>query len=305
MSWQLVNSRSPEQPECPDDIEMVILPRSGDLGGFGVLRALPFSKRRLVGPFIFWDQMGPGEFLTGKGVDVRPHPHINLSTLTYLFDGTLDHRDSLGTFQTITPGAVNLMTAGAGIVHSERTGPEVRQAPSRLYGIQSWLASPLHKEEGNPSFQHIAASELPTFEEKGLRGRVLAGSFAGLRSPVVYDWDTLYVDVQLDRGTRLSLPADAEERAVYLLEGELHAAGQDFEMGRMLVIRPGRSLDVRALTDCRFLLLGGATMDGPRHIWWNFVASSGERIEQAKKDWSEGRFAAVPGETEFIPLPAL
>ncbi|MBN9415055.1 MAG: pirin family protein [Candidatus Eremiobacteraeota bacterium] len=303
MSWQLVNPRPNDEPECPDDLEMVILPRSGDLGGFGVLRALPFAKRRLVGPFIFWDQMGPGEFLTGHGVDVRPHPHINLSTLTYLFDGALDHRDSLGTFQTITPGAVNLMTAGKGIVHSERTGS--RAHPSRLYGIQSWLASPLHREEGTPSFQHIEASALPTFEEKGVRGRVLAGTFAGLHAPVAYEWDTLYVDIQLDQGQRISLPPDAEERAVYLLEGELHTAGQDFDAGKMLVIRPGRSLDVRALTDCRFLLLGGATMDGPRHIWWNFVASSQERIEQAKRDWADDRFAKVPGETEFIPLPAV
>lgn len=301
MSWHLVNSQNTDLPECPEDLEMVILPRSGDLGGFGVLRALPFAKRRLVGPFIFWDQMGPGEFLTGRGVDIRPHPHINLSTLTYLFDGALDHRDSLGTFQTITPGAVNLMTAGAGIVHSERTGS--RESPSRLYGIQSWLASPLSREEGPPSFQHIEASALPSFQEAGVRGRVLAGSFAGLHCPVAYEWDTLYVDLQLKRDQKICLPPEAEERAVYLLEGSLHTAGQDFEAGRMLVIRPGRPLDVRALSDCRFLLLGGATMDGPRHIWWNFVASSEERIEQAKKDWAEGRFAKVPGESEFIPLP--
>lgn len=303
MSWQLVNPRPEEQPECPDDLEMVILPRSGDLGGFGVLRALPFSKRRLVGPFIFWDQMGPGEFLTGQGLDIRPHPHINLSTLTYLFEGAMDHRDSLGTFQTIHPGAVNLMTAGSGIVHSERTGS--RDHTNRLYGIQSWLASPLAKEEGAPNFQHISADQLPTFEEAGVRGRVLAGSFAGLRSPVAYEWDTLYVDVQLDRDQRLCIPVDAEERALYLVEGELHTAGQDFSAGRMLVIRPGRTLDLRALTDCRFLLLGGATLDGQRHIWWNFVASSQERIEQAKRDWAEGRFAKVPGESEFIPLPPL
>lgn len=301
MSWHLVNSQNTDLPECPEDLEMVILPRSGDLGGFGVLRALPFAKRRLVGPFIFWDQMGPGEFLTGRGVDIRPHPHINLSTLTYLFDGALDHRDSLGTFQTITPGAVNLMTAGAGIVHSERTGS--RESPSRLYGIQSWLASPLSREEGPPSFQHIEASALPSFQEAGVRGRVLAGSFAGLHCPVAYEWDTLYVDLQLKRDQKICLPPEAEERAVYLLEGSLHTAGRDFEAGRMLVIRPGRPLDVRALSDCRFLLLGGATMDGPRHIWWNFVASSEERIEQAKKDWAEGRFAKVPGESEFIPLP--
>lgn len=299
MSWQLVNPRPSDEPECPDDIEMVILPRSGDLGGFGVLRALPFSKRRLVGPFILWDQMGPGEFLTGRGVDIRPHPHINLSTLTYLFDGALDHRDSLGTFQTINPGAVNLMTAGSGIVHSERTGS--RAHPSRLYGIQSWLASPLKCEEGTPKFQHIA--DLPTFSDQKVKGRVLAGNFAGVRSPVQYEWDTLYVDLQVSANQRISLPPDAEERAVYLLEGHLHTAGQDFDPGRMLVIRPGRSLDVRAVTDCRLLLLGGATLDGPRHIWWNFVASSQERIEQAKQDWAAGKFAKVPGETEFIPLP--
>ncbi len=282
---------------------MAILPRTGDLGGFEVLRALPFRHKRLVGPFIFWDQMGPGEFLTGQGIDVRPHPHIGLSTLTYLFDGTLDHRDSLGTYCTITPGDVNVMTAGSGIVHSERTGTEQREKPSRLYGIQSWVASPKDKEEGSPAFTHHSRSELPVFEYEGVKGRVILGGFQGLISPVSAEWESIYVDLALERGARVSIPADYEERALYLAEGRIRVAGQIFEPGQMLVLRAGRSVDLEAFDPGRALLLGGAAMDGPRYIWWNFVSSSRERIEVAKKAWMAREFPEVPGDLERIPLP--
>jgi redox-sensitive bicupin YhaK (pirin superfamily) len=301
MSWQLVTNNGEE--DSPQDIEMVILPRTGDIGGFEVQRALPFRHRRLVGPFVFWDQMGPGEFLTGQGVDVRPHPHIGLSTVTYLFDGSLDHRDSLGTFCTITPGDVNLMTAGSGIVHSERTGQDVRLGPSRLYGIQSWVATPKALEEGAPRFHHQPKAELPTWSFEGVQGRLLMGDFQGLRSPVPTDWQTVYADIDMQRGARISVPPEHEERALYLLQGDVVVAGVPFSPGRMLVLKPGRSVDLTAQTPARVLLLGGATMDGPRYIWWNFVSSSRDRIEEAKKAWAAGAFPAVPGETEHTPLP--
>ncbi len=303
MSWQLVANNGAESEDCPSDIEMAILPRTGDLGGFEVLRALPFRHKRLVGPFIFWDQMGPGEFLTGQGIDVRPHPHIGLSTLTYLFDGTLDHRDSLGTYCTITPGDVNLMTAGSGIVHSERTSAVVRETPSRLYGIQSWVASPKHMEEGEPAFVHHGRSELPEFEYEGARGRIIVGKFEGLKSPVTTDWESIYVDLALDSGARVSIPPAYEERALYLAEGRVEVSGQVFEPGQMLVLKSGRSVDLKALEPGRVLLLGGAAMDGPRYIWWNFVSSSRERIEEAKRAWTARQFSEVPGDPERTPLP--
>lgn len=303
MSWQLVANNGAESEDCPSDIELAILPRTGDLGGFEVLRALPFRRRRLVGPFIFWDQMGPGEFLTGEGIDVRPHPHIGLSTLTYLFDGTLDHRDSLGTHCVITPGDVNVMTAGSGITHSERAGEKVRQAPSVLYGIQSWVASPKTAEEGEASFIHHAQAELPSFEYEGARGRIIAGEFQGLRSPVETDWESICVDLALDSQARVSIPPAYEERALYLAEGRVEVAGQVFEPGQMLVLRPGRAVDLKALEPGRVMLLGGATMDGPRYIWWNFVSSSRERIEEAKRAWVAREFPEVPGDPERIPMP--
>jgi len=303
MSWQLVANNGYEGDCSPDEVEMVIVPRTGDIGGFEVQRALPFKHRRLVGPFIFWDQMGPGEFLTGQGVDVRPHPHIGLSTVTYLFDGTLDHRDSLGTFCTISPGDLNLMSAGRGIVHSERSGAEVRTAPSRLYGIQSWVATPKDQEENAPAFQHIGKDELPVWSFEGVKGRLIVGQFEGLKSPVVSDWDTLYADLALDPNARLTVPADTEERALYLLEGEVEVAGKPYAPRQMLVLKPRRSVDLKARTPARVLLLGGATMDGPRHIWWNFVSSSKERIEEAKRAWKAREFPDVPGDHERIPLP--
>ena len=285
--------------------ELVIVPRSHDIGGFRVARALPSVKRRLVGPFIFLDRMGPGEFVRGNGVDVRPHPHIGLATVTYLFEGAVMHRDGLGTEIAIRPGEVNWMTAGRGIAHSERTPQAEREAGSRLYGIQSWFALPRAVEETEPAFFHHGADTLPVLDDGGSRARVILGSFGGARSPVAVPWDTLYVDAELAEGAKLPLPHETEERALFVLDGAVQIAGERWEAGRLLIFRPGDRVSLTALSPARVLILGGAAMDGPRHIWWNFVSSSKERIEQAKEDWRAGRFAAVPGETEFIPLPEM
>jgi len=289
-------------PEC---LGQVILPRAHDIGGFEVRRALPAKERQMVGPFIFFDQMGPGEFLAGKGLDVRPHPHIGLSTVTYLFEGAIQHRDSLGSDQPIVPGDVNWMTAGRGIAHSERTGAELRQTGSRLFGIQSWVALPKHAEETAPAFAHHAAADLPVLEDGGARLRLIAGEGWGTRAPVATPSDLFYADAILAPGATLPLPDHHEERAAYVLEGEVEVAGQSFAPGRMLVFRAGDRLALRAGPQgARALLLGGAVMDGPRYLFWNFVSSSRERIEQAKADWKAGRFALVPGDDkEFIPLP--
>lgn len=285
-------------------VEMTIIPRSGDIGGYEVRRALPFRGRRMVGPFIFWDQMGPGEFLTGQGLDVLPHPHIGLSTVTYLFDGAIDHRDSLGTLQTIRPGDVNLMTAGSGIVHSERTGAAERAAPSRLFGIQSWLALPLPLEETAPAFEHHAAPSLPRLQAEGIDLRLVMGSGFGLQSPVRADWDTLYADVTLAAGAVLPLPKQTEERALYVLSGDIEIAGVRYAPQQMLVLRLGDDIAVRALNDVRLMVLGGAAMDGPRYIDWNFVSSSKERLAVARDDWRAQRFPKVPGEgAAFVPFP--
>lgn len=293
-----------QTPAGANPVEMTIIPRSGDIGGYEVRRALPFRGRRMVGPFIFWDQMGPGEFLTGQGLDVLPHPHIGLSTVTYLFDGTIDHRDSLGTLQTIRPGDVNLMTAGRGIVHSERTGAAEREAPSRLFGIQSWLALPIPLEETSPAFEHHAALSLPRLQVEGIDLRLVMGGGFGLQSPVRADWDTLYADVTLAAGAVLPLPKETEERALYVLFGDIEIAGVRYAPQQMLVLRPGDDIGVRALNDVRLMLLGGAAMDGPRYIDWNFVSSSKERLAAARDDWRAQRFPKVPGEgTAFIPFP--
>jgi len=283
---------------------MVIIPRTGDIGNFEVRRALPFRNKRMVGPFIFWDQMGPGEFLTAQGVDVRPHPHIGLSTVTYLFDGSLDHKDSLGNNMRIVPGDVNLMTAGSGIVHSERTGLDIRKNPSRLYGIQSWIAQPKNHEDGKPDFSHTSERDLPVFNDKGIKGRVILGEFQGVASPTRTQWDTLYVDLHMESGSRMEIPKSTEERAVYVLEGCIEISGTEYDPQQMMVLRPGDNITVKALTPVRMMVLGGATMDGPRYIFWNFVSSSKDRLEQAKEDWRAGRFAKVLGDDkEFIPLP--
>ncbi|MGH7130970.1 MAG: pirin family protein [Phycisphaerales bacterium] len=303
MSW-LPTAEADAELKCPDCVEMVILPRASDIGGFEVRRALPFRSKRMVGPFIFWDQMGPGEFLSGRGIDVRPHPHIGLTTVTYLLNGSLDHRDSLGNDIRIQAGDVNLMTAGAGIVHSERTGEDVRRRPSSIFGVQSWLAQPQSQENGSPEFAHTAAQDLPTFDEAGLSGRLILGDFLGVRSPVVTQWPALYVDVCMAPGAKLAIPATTEERAIYTLRGVIEIGGVRFPPQQMLILRPGDNVTVVAHDDVRLMILGGAVMDGPRYIYWNFVSSSKERLAQAKEDWRNRRFPIVPGDaTEFIPLP--
>ncbi|WP_338664570.1 pirin family protein [Pararoseomonas sp. SCSIO 73927] len=295
-------------PECKagEAIEHVILPRTHDIGGFEVRRALPATERQMVGPFIFFDQMGPGEFLTGKGLDVRPHPHIGLSTVTYLFEGEIQHRDSLGSDQAIRPGDVNWMTTGRGMVHSERTDRVLRGHANRLFGIQSWLALPKPQEEAEPAFVHHPAATLPVIEDGGARLRLIAGHGWGARSPVATPIDLFYADAVLAPGAALPLP-DHEERGAYVVEGEVEVAGDRFEAGRMLVFRAGDSMGLRAgPRGARLLMLGGAAMDGPRHLFWNFVSSSPDRIEQAKADWKAGRFGTVPGDDkEFIPLPEM
>lgn len=288
-------------------IDAVIVPRLTDLGDdFTVRRALPTQQRRMVGPFIFLDQMGPALFETGRGVDVRPHPHIGLATVTYLLKGEMLHRDSLGSVQMITPGDVNWMTAGRGIVHSERTAPETRRQPFSLYGLQSWVALPQRYEECAPAFEHIAQALMPMEEGEGVSARIVAGEYFGKTSPAPTLSPMCYVDIFLQPGARVTLPGRYAEQALYVLEGNADL-GRDgsFEAGQLLVLKPGATVELGAGAHgaARVMLLGGEPMDGPRYISWNFVASSAERIEQAKADWQAGRFPAVPGETEFIPLP--
>ncbi len=293
----------PGQPQGP--VELVLVPRSSDIGGFEVHRVLPSRQRRLVGPFIFFDQMGPAHLGPGNGIDVRPHPHIGLATVTYLFDGELMHRDSLGTRMRIRPGAVNWMTAGSGIVHSERSPDDIRGRGGELSGTQAWVALPRSEEETAPDFSHHAKGDLPLIEDDGLLARVLAGQWHGLSSPVPTRSETLYVDVRLGAGKRIGIPASVEERAIHLASGRIKIDGQEHAPGRMLVLAPGAEPVVEALDDARWQLLGGEPIDGPRYIWWNFVSSSRERIEQAKADWDAERFDRVPEESERIPLPDL
>ena len=294
----------PGDAAAADAIETVIVPRARDLGGFEVRRALPSAQRQMVGPFIFFDQFGPVVMQAGKGIDVRPHPHIGLATVTWLMDGSIYHRDSLGSEQPITPGELNWMTAGKGIVHSERTTAQEKSRDRKIYGIQSWVALPKTHEEMPPSFEHVAMARLPVIEDRGISARLVAGSLYGARSPVKTHSDLIYADVQLQAGAALPLPVEHEERGIYVLEGEVSVGAQVFEAGRLLVFRPGDAITVRARSNARLMLLGGEPMDGPRYVWWNFVSSSKERIEAAKDDWKQARFAIVPGdEEEFIPLP--
>jgi redox-sensitive bicupin YhaK (pirin superfamily) len=295
---------SPGDRQSCDALERVIVPRTTDLGDFEVRRALPSAQRRMVGPFVFLDEMGPAEFRAGTGVDVRPHPHIGLATVTYLFDGEITHRDSLGTFVAIRPGEVNWMTAGRGIVHSERTAPERRVSGDKLHGLQCWVALPADKEEIEPSFFHRSADDLPLLTDRGFTARVVAGQAFGARSPVVTASDTVFVDVVMEAATTIPLDPDYEERAIYIVDGEIEIAGDRFTGPRLLVFRPGDRIAVRAVTASHIAILGGAALEGPRHIWWNFVSSRKDRIEQAKEDWKAARFDIVPGdEQEFIPLP--
>lgn len=304
MSWQPCPDPEVGNRASTDAVDILIVPRAVDLGEMQVRRALPSRKRQMVGPFIFFDQMGPAEFLTNQGIDVRPHPHINLSTLTYLFEGEIMHRDSLGTAQTILPGAVNLMRAGRGIVHSERTREELRKSGQKLFGIQTWLALPAAVEEDAPSFAHHSAETMPIISDHGLTVRLIAGEAFGGKSPVQTAAEALYADIQLAAGSKLPIEPLYDERALYTISGTLEVAGVAYRPGQLLVLHPRDTIDVRARTDARFMLFGGAPMEGPRYIWWNFISSRLERIEQAKEEWANGIFDTVPGdEEEFIPLP--
>ena len=304
MSFSSQPDPAPGDAAAADAIDLVIVPRSVDLGGFAVRRALPHVKRRMVGPFIFFDHFGPVEFRTGQGIDVRPHPHIGLATVTFLFDGEIMHRDSLGSAAAIRPGDVNLMTAGRGIVHSERTAPDHRAGGERLHGVQLWLAMPAADEEIDPTFAHHDQAELPVVAGDGKIVRVVIGNLYGKRSPVPTLTDTILADAALTPGAVLPIDADTQERALYVVAGEIDVAGDRFAAGRLIVFRPGDAMTVTAASEARVILVGGAALDGPRHIWWNFVSSRKERIEQAKGDWKLGRFDTVPGDAaEFIPLP--
>lgn len=303
------------EPTCPDaatldSIETLIIPRARDLGGFSVRRALPAPRRQMVGPFIFFDEMGPAEFLTGQGIDVRPHPHIGLGTVTYLYRGEFEHRDSLGTHQMIYPGEVNWMVAGNGVTHSERTSEMTRQSPSSLFGIQTWIALPEDREDDPAMFEHHGKDALPLLEGEGKEVRLILGDAWGARAPVTMLSETFYADVVLQPGAKLPMPDNHEDRGLYVVQGAVEIAGDVFEPGQMMVFRPGDAITVTAGPQgARLMALGGATLNGPRYISWNFVSSSKEKIEAAKADWSagdwaDGRFQLPPGDTEeFIPLP--
>ena len=302
-------------PHCPtgdevDAIETLIIPRARDLGGFEVRRALPSPKRQMVGPFIFFDQMGPAEFLTDQGIDVRPHPHIGLATVTYLFEGSIHHRDSLGNSAEIHPQSVNWMVAGHGITHSERTSDAVRQQnKSPLFGIQTWVALPEKEEERPASFEHHEADALPVIEAEGVKARLILGTAFGEKAPASTFSEMMYAAVELQPGALMPLDADHEDRGIYVVSGAVEIGGQRFEGGQMMVFRPGDKLAVKAVEPTRLMLLGGETFSGPRYIWWNFVASSKEKIDEAKEawragDWEHGRFHLPPDDKdEFIPLP--
>lgn len=285
-------------------IEMVIDARTRDLGGFEVGRVLPFARRQMVGPFIFLDQMGPARFAPGHGIDVRPHPHIGLSTVTYLFEGRIVHRDSLGVRQTITPGALNWMTAGRGIVHSERTDPADRAGGWSMHGMQAWVALPDAAQETDPAFDHYPAAQLPGFEEPGVTGRLIAGTAFGLASPVRTHSPLFYLHVELAEGGATRVPDGHAERAAYVARGQVMVDGTVHAAGRMLVFAPGDAPAIRATDGPATVMLLGGEPVGQRFIWWNLVSSSQERIEQAKADWQAGRMTLPPGDdADFIPLP--
>ncbi|MDV2987522.1 UNVERIFIED_CONTAM: pirin family protein [Methylobacteriaceae bacterium AG10] len=303
------------EPGCPDAVgvdavETLIVPRARDLGGFEVRRALPAPNRQMVGPFIFFDQAGPAELLTGQGIDVRPHPHIGLGTVTYLFRGDFHHRDSTGADQVIRPGALNWMVAGRGVTHSERTSAAARGGPNSLFGIQTWLALPESQEDVAPSFEHHGKEALPVIEGGGVSLRLILGTAYGQAAPATMFSETFYADVRMEPGSLLPMPDDHEDRGLYVVEGSISVAGRDYAASHMMVFRSGDRITVAAGDrGARLMILGGATLAGPRYIWWNFVASSKERIEAAKAEWrarpwGEGRFDLPAGDRdEHIPLP--
>lgn len=302
-------------PGCPDEIgtdaiETLIIPRSRDLGGFEVRRALPAPKRQMVGPFIFFDQAGPAEFLTGQGVDVRPHPHIGLGTVTYLYRGDFHHRDSIGSDQIIRPGALNWMVAGKGVSHSERTSEAGRSGPHSLFGIQTWIALPEQYEDMEPTFEHHGKEALPEIRDQGIDAKLILGSAYGETAPAQMYSETFYLDVTLAAGALFPMPDNHEDRGIYITEGSISISGQSYAAGQMMIFRPGDKITVQAgERGARLMALGGATLNGPRYIWWNFVASSEEKIEEAKREWREARwgqglFDLPPTDRdEHIPLP--
>ena len=286
-------------------IDLTIAAREKDLGGFSVRRLLPYAQRRMVGPFIFLDHMGPAQFEAGHGIDVRPHPHIGISTVTYLFEGEIHHRDTLGYDQTITPGAVNWMTAGRGIAHSERTTADDKGRPHPLHGIQSWVALPKSHEQVAPGFRHHASDSLPEFTLPGAQLKLIAGQAYGYEAPTAILSEQFYLEVKLEAGASFALPTDYTERALYLVSGSLRIGNATVAPLTMPVFAPGEAITVTALEAAHFMLLGGEPFTEKRYIWWNFVASSEEAIEQAKLDWTAGKFGTIPNDDkEFIPLPA-
>ena len=305
MSWQPSNDPVLGDPKTCDALDLIIVPRTRDLGdGFVVRRALPHGKRQMVGPFIFFDHFGPVQFIAGKGMDVRPHPHIGLATVTYLFDGSIMHRDSEGNIQEIQPGAMNLMTAGRGIAHSERTPDVQRRDGQKMLGLQSWIALPAGIGRDRavvPALRRRRAADREGERLHRAHHRGQRRSASNRRSAMVSPW--FYTEVTAQAGTSVPLDPDHEERAIYLVDGEVEIANERYEGPRLLIFRPGDRITVKAVKPTRMMFLGGDALEGPRHIWWNFVSSSKERIEQAKQDWKTGRFAAVPQEHEFIPLP--
>jgi redox-sensitive bicupin YhaK (pirin superfamily) len=285
-------------------IEALLLARQHDVSGLPVERVLPSVARRMVGPFVFFDHFGPAQLAPGQGVDVRPHPHIGLATVTYLFAGELQHRDTLGSNQTIRPGGVNWMTAGRGIAHSERTPSALRPAGSLAHGLQLWVALPRAHEECEPGFAHHPTSTLPTLDDGGVTIRLLAGSAYGVTAPVNTLSPLFFAEASLPPEGSLALPAEHAERAVYVAAGAIWSGSQRIPAHQMVVFAPGHDVTVRAEEPARVALIGGEPLDGARHVWWNFVSSSRERIEQAKADWAQGRFGKIPGDDqEFIPLP--
>jgi redox-sensitive bicupin YhaK (pirin superfamily) len=281
-----------------------LFPATHDLGGFNDHRTLPHRERTTIGPFIFFDQMGPAKLAAETGIDVRPHPHINLATVTYLFAGAIEHRDSLGTFATIEPGAVNLMTAGKGITHSERSPAALRPEGPELSGIQTWIALPTAKEEIDPTFEHVAKDRLPLIEGDGARARIVMGTLWGETSPVTCHSPTIYADIHLAPGGSMPIDPEAEERALYVAEGEAALDGLPLQRSTLYVLRPGIRATLRSERGGHIMLCGGAALDGPRHVFWNFVSSRRDRIDQAKEDWKAGRFALPPDDhDEYIPLP--
>ena len=283
--------------------EHVIIPRVIDIGGIKVRRSLPAKERQMVGPFIFFDEFGPGEFLTGTGMDVRPHPHIGLSTVSYLFDGAIMHRDSLGVEQLIKPGELGLMKSGKAIVHSERTTPEDRARGSRMFGIQTWMALPKDQEESDPAFTHHGAEDLPVIEDEGKRIKVIMGALYGARSAAKPPTETFFAAAHLNAGASLPLDTAYEERAIFISSGALTIDGQAYQGGQLVVLRPGIEVTIKADTDAQMLLLGGAPMDGPRYLWWNFVSSSKDAVMQAAEDWENGRMPIIKSDSdERIPL---